>query len=98
MKVALRLAMLMIALRIGSAQSAGSIEGVVVDSVTGAPIKKATVYIGPVSAGGIPTDGEGKFLFVDLAPGRYGVYTHKSGYQQFDGKPGSGFAKQICEL
>lgn len=66
----------------------GSISGRVVNSVTGAPVRRAEVSIvmdGRTDLRGIsPTDAEGRFVCRSLPPGRYRLGAQKNGYAPMD--------------
>jgi protocatechuate 3,4-dioxygenase beta subunit len=63
------------------APGSGSIEGRVLDLVTGAPIRKATVILRIRSTELVAgTDAEGQFQFTALPPGTYRVSASKAGY------------------
>ena len=62
-----------------------SIEGTVVNSVTGEPVKKARVHLGSLGAPrSIPyaatTDASGHFLLIELDAGRYHLEAFREGY------------------
>lgn len=59
----------------------GSLSGIVSDSVTGMPLKKAQVrvsFAGPPSV--VVTDGSGSFTFEQLPPGNYVVFANHPAY------------------
>lgn len=62
-----------------------AIDGVVVNSLTGAPLKRAHVSLWPIhvphgSSYGADTDATGHFLFDDLPPGTYSLTGMRSGF------------------
>jgi hypothetical protein len=63
-----------------------SVEGTVVNSVTGEPIKKTAVILSPVSPGtnpyGTTTDAAGHFLIDEVDAGRFRLMASHSGYIQ----------------
>jgi hypothetical protein len=65
------------------AQEKASVEGLVVNSVTTAPVRRAVVQLLPVGPGN-PTsttsDAEGMFTFPDVAPGSYRLVTSHPNY------------------
>lgn len=65
------------------AQEKASLEGVVVNSVTAAPVRRAVVQLLPVGPGN-PTnttsDAEGRFTFPEVAPGSYRLTTSHQNY------------------
>jgi hypothetical protein len=71
----------MMAMAQPTTQKPGRIEGNVVNSVTGAGVKKAEVTLngGPSNRGGI-TDATGHFAFETVAPGQYWIQVNCQGY------------------
>jgi len=67
-------------------ETKASIEGRVVDSVTGDPVGKVTLMLSGPAAGLLPltaeTDDNGRFLFEDLNAGSYTLVGQRSGYAQ----------------
>lgn len=61
------------------ASDAVSLSGVVVNTVTGAPVRYARVWLLPASAE-TESDGAGAFQFTDLRPGTYAVMAAKTGF------------------
>lgn len=78
------------------AQDPISVSGSVRDALTGAPLAKAMVFLRIVGAGGEAqlekTDAEGKFRFVDLAPGGFVLHAEKTGYLRLGFGPSTRFA------
>ena len=73
----------------------GSLEGTVVNSVTGAPIKKAQVFINSmtgVSQSSAVTDLSGRFVARDLAPGGYMLSAAHDQFPNFGGRHGNPFS------
>jgi hypothetical protein len=68
-----------------AAPATHSVSGQVVNSITGQPIARALVQIGPQY--GMLTDHEGRFSFDDVTEGSGGVFASKPGYFLFDGPP-----------
>jgi hypothetical protein len=66
-------------------REARTISGQVVNSVTGQPIERALVQIGPQY--GMLTDHEGRFSFDDVPAGSGGAFASKPGYFLFEGEP-----------
>src|SRR6266567_3225857 len=62
---------------------AGSIEGHVFNSLTGAPLRKATVVLTTTTSQirlGADTDAEGRFQFIGLPPGTYRLSASHTGF------------------
>jgi hypothetical protein len=79
------LAMFAITLRAQApAAKPGSVEGVVINSVTGEPLKKANVRLGDKNTA--MTDAVGHFYFDNIAPGNYFVFADKDGFQTIGGR------------
>jgi protocatechuate 3,4-dioxygenase beta subunit len=82
----------------------GSIQGTVVDSKTGQPLKGAEVSLRSFSAGGrgdasaSVSDGEGRFTFDGLAAGRYRLTASKNGYLSRDPRSGAGLRSGMVNL
>jgi hypothetical protein len=63
-----------------------TVAGVVVKSTTGAPLKRAVVYLQRMGAAGndeqynLRTDAGGRFSFSGLKPGAYSVWVNRDGY------------------
>ncbi len=73
----------------------GKVSGTVRRADDGSPLRKAMVTLAPearqMEALAVRTDGNGRFEFVDVAPGRYQVRVQRTGYvAQFFGQRGSG--------
>ena len=83
---AITVALVAVAAEVMSAQ--GSISGRVINSVTGAPVRRAEVSIvvdGRTDVrGSSPTDADGRFVCRSLPPGRYRLGAHKNGYAPMD--------------
>src|SRR5579871_4272244 len=72
------------------AQDLATIEGQVVDGVTGSPLRKANLSLrridqipgqtGPLTAYGTTSDAGGKFAMKDLEPGKYMLSVTRTGY------------------
>jgi Carboxypeptidase regulatory-like domain len=56
------------------------LSGIVVDTLTGAPIRRALVQLVGMQSQVVLTDEGGKFRFESLAQGQGMVYAHKPGY------------------
>jgi hypothetical protein len=80
------LAMAAVSLRAQApAAKPGSVQGVVTNSVTSEPLKKALVLLGDKYTA--MTDAAGHFHFDNVAPGRYIVTADKDGFQATGGGP-----------
>ena len=66
------------------ADKPGSVEGVVINSVTGEPLKKATIRLGDKNTA--MTDAVGHFHFDNITPGNYFVFADKDGFQTIGGR------------
>lgn len=85
-----------------AAKEPGSVEGRIVNALTGEPIRKAnltlmsmpsgggTISAGPPPSVGAVSDAEGKFKFENLEPGRYTLSADKTGFvrQQYGAASG----------
>jgi len=74
------------------AQNSGTIEGSVVDSVTGTGIVGVSVYFGSDQGASwdAVTDASGRFQITGVKSGRYGSHFEKAGYvSQYSGTNGS---------
>src|SRR5579862_3109359 len=56
------------------------LSGIVVDALTGAPIRRALVALMGVQSQAVLTDEGGKFRFENLAQGQIAIIAHKPGY------------------
>lgn len=59
----------------------GSIEGIVLDAVTGAPVNEASVSTTPPS-NAIVTNSQGKYFIEDIPVGEYTISVKKNGYKK----------------
>jgi hypothetical protein len=78
----------LVALPLLQAQDSGSIEGSVVDSVTGTGLADVAVYFGSEQGShyDATTDASGKFQIAGMKEGQYGSHFEKAGYvSQFSG-------------
>ncbi len=80
-----------------------SLSGAVVDSVTGKGLGKVGLLLEPVESSGpvaaAETDAEGRFSMVELAPGRYRLRSHRSGYLDTEyGSRGNGANGSVLDL
>jgi hypothetical protein len=88
----------------GDSQNKGSIQGTVVDSKTGQPLKGAELSLRTFGAGnhgepaGGVSDAEGHFTFDALAAGRYRVTASKNGYLSRDPRFGAGSRTSLINL
>jgi 5-hydroxyisourate hydrolase-like protein (transthyretin family) len=85
-------------------QNKCSLQGSVVDSKTGQPLKGAEVMLRPMSMGnrGEPnsamSDAEGHFSFGGLAPGRYRLAASRNGYLSRDPRFGASLRTSLVTL
>jgi hypothetical protein len=80
------LAMFAIVLRAQApAAKPGSVEGVVTNSVTGEPVKKAVVSLAGTNTA--ISDAAGHFHFDNITPGNYVLFADKDGFQGTSGSP-----------
>src|SRR5580704_9071293 len=87
-----------------SAPKPGSVEGIVVNSTSGAPIKKASVRLesqpGPGgTAHNLTTqsDAEGRFHFDSVEPGLYAVDAQRDAYMNTQGRYGTPAPFRVAE-
>jgi len=71
-----------------AAQEPASLEGVVIDRVTEAPVRKAHLVLAGAgrewdNAYSAVSDSSGQFRFADVAPGRYRLWVSKNRYTRF---------------
>jgi protocatechuate 3,4-dioxygenase beta subunit len=68
-----------------------SVDGMVVNSATGEPVRRAAVSLRRTEPGQsktspgtytVPADAQGKFLFADIEPGAYNLVAERSGFAQ----------------
>ncbi len=77
----------------------GSVAGMVVDGVSGSPLSKTRLLLRSLQEGGSSatgtSDAQGRFVILNLAPGRYRLYAERSRYarseygQKAPGRPGT---------
>jgi protocatechuate 3,4-dioxygenase beta subunit len=58
----------------------GSVEGVVINSVTGEPVKKAVVTLGETNPTAVMTNADGHFHFDNVTPGTYLIAAQRDGF------------------
>jgi hypothetical protein len=69
-----------------SGTGSNSLSGIVVDAVTGAPIRRALVQLVGSQSQRVLTGEGGKFQFENLAQGRCAITAHKPGYANLSGE------------
>jgi protocatechuate 3,4-dioxygenase beta subunit len=76
------------------AKKPGKVDGMVINSVTGDPVKKATVILnamGQPESLSAATDSTGHFHFDNVTPGQYLPFADRAGYVQTGPVPGTPF-------
>jgi protocatechuate 3,4-dioxygenase beta subunit len=77
----------------------GKVEGVVINSVTNDPVKKATVMLqgpGRLSNYAVVTDASGHFHFDSVEPGNYIAMAYRDGFIPLQGSPRTPWSKPIA--